>query len=190
MYVLNDKRINIDAQFEDEDGNRYANLRDPQLRAQIGVTEIADPERKDERFYFAQEIDEAPYVVNAPKTLAVMRGHLLAQINASCETAMQEVKAGYPESEVLSWAKQEEEARAFMADELAATPLLDALATARGLDKSELASRVIAKADLFATVSGTVIGKRQALEDALAELPDEATIETHQAAIEAILQKL
>ena len=101
----------------------------------------------------------------------------IVDINATCETAIAAIQAGYPASEVLSWPKQEAEARSYAADPGAATPILDALAEARGIDKAELARRVILKADAFAQYSGAVIGKRQGLEDALNALPADATVE-------------
>lgn len=101
----------------------------------------------------------------------------MEDINAACEKAITEIQASYPASEVLSWPKQEAEARAYVADPGAPTPLLDALAEARGIDKAELAGRVILKADTFAKYSGAAIGKRQALEDALNALPADATAE-------------
>lgn len=100
-----------------------------------------------------------------------------AELVAACEGDISTIRAGYSESEVLSWPKQEAEARALVVDVNAATPLLDALAEARGIDKSELAARVIAKADAFAAISGALIGKRQRLEDQLDALPADATPE-------------
>lgn len=95
------------------------------------------------------------------------RAHKLAEINAAFEIAAAGIKASYPESEVLSWDKQEKEARDFLADPQAVTPQLDAMAETRGLDKTELANRIVSKADSFAVSSGQIIGKRQALEDQL-----------------------
>lgn len=106
-----------------------------------------------------------------------VKASALASINASCEQAIVAIQSGYPSSEVLSWPKQETEARSYVADASAPTPLLDALAEARGIDKAELAARVILKADAFAKYSGAAIGKRQALEDALNALPADATAE-------------
>jgi len=39
------------------------------------------------------------------------------------------------------------------------------LAAARGLDEQELILRILAKAEAFAVLGGTIIGQRQALED-------------------------
>lgn len=83
----------------------------------------------------------------------------LPAINAKCEELMAMVKQGYPDSEVESWSKQENEARA------GGGPLTDALAQTRGIPASLLRERIIAKADAFAVYSGQIIGQRQALED-------------------------
>ena len=73
----------------------------------------------------------------------------------------------YPDREIRTFDKQESEARAYAADATASTPLLSALAQARGIPLSELVERVLAKADAFAVASGSIIGQRQALEDRL-----------------------
>jgi hypothetical protein len=69
LFVLNGNRINVDAPFVGPDGTQYVNLRDPQVRQSLGITELPDPERKDPRFYFVQEQDQEPYVVNTPRPL-------------------------------------------------------------------------------------------------------------------------
>lgn len=99
------------------------------------------------------------------------------EINVLFEQSMQQIANGYPANEVSSWAKQESEARAYIANHLAHTPLIDALASSRSVDKADLVGRIIAKADLFADISGTLIGRRQALEDTLDALPETATAE-------------
>ena len=73
----------------------------------------------------------------------------------------------YPDREIRTFDKQESEARAYAADATASTPLLSALAQARGIPLSELVERVLAKADAFAVASGSIIGQRQKLEDRL-----------------------
>lgn len=86
-------------------------------------------------------------------------GELLRWLRWECDRRLAALKAGYPDSEVLSWDKQEAEARA------GGGPLASALAAARGLDEQELIRRILAKAEAFAVLSGTIIGQRQALED-------------------------
>ena len=122
------------------------------------------------------EYDGAVFSAPVVELSAVIAGKLHA-INTACENAIAAIQAGCPVSEVLSWPKQEAEARSYVADPGAATPLIDALAEARGINKAELARRVILKADAFAQYLGTVIGKRQGLEDALNALPADATVE-------------
>lgn len=119
-------------------------------------------------------------LVDSPEPAAAIndaKKRAITAINAACEQAIASIQSGYPASEVLSWPKQEAEARAYVDDPRAMTPLLNALADARGIDKAELVARVISKADAFALYSGAMIGKRQALEDALNALPADATEE-------------
>lgn len=99
------------------------------------------------------------------KPIDIARVDQLASINKTCTDLLAAVKAGYPDAEVESWSKQESEARAYVADNTAATPLLTALSTAREVPLPDLAARVIEKADLFATASGEIIGTRQRCED-------------------------
>lgn len=99
------------------------------------------------------------------------------EINDAFESSMQQITKGYPANEVSSWAKQESEARAYTVNHLANTPLIDALASSRSVDKADLVGHIIAKADLFASISGALIGRRQALEDTLDALPATATPE-------------
>ena len=100
-------------------------------------------------------------------SLANTKARKLAEINAACDAALAALTADYPSSELLTFDKQEAEARALLADPEAATPFLTPLAAARGLETEELARKVIAKADAFTTASGHVIGLRQKDEDRL-----------------------
>ena len=64
MFKLNNTPIGLDQPFTTEDGTQYpANwirLSSAEERAAIGITEVADPESYDDRFYWG---------VNAPKLL-------------------------------------------------------------------------------------------------------------------------
>lgn len=111
--------------------------------------------------------EEAQVWWNAQRSLAESRADKRTEINAACSSALASLTAPYPQAELLTFDKQEAEARAWLADNTAPTPLLSALAAGRGIPLDELAGRIIAKADAFAAVSGFVIGQRQALEDAL-----------------------
>lgn len=64
MFIRNNKRFNIYAQ-QTIDGVTYLNFLDPVLRAELGITELAEPvapaDYSDDT-YFRNESDEAPYV--------------------------------------------------------------------------------------------------------------------------------
>ncbi len=120
---------------------------------------------------------------SAPPTTDELKQLKVAEINAAFEQDMQPIINGIPAIERESWRKQEEEARAYVANNAAFTPLIDALASSRSVNKAELVTRIIQKADLFAGISGTLIGRRQGLEDTLDALPPTATAEE----IEAIV---
>ncbi|NVF16217.1 hypothetical protein [Vreelandella maris] len=92
----------------------------------------------------------------------------LQRINDGYTAELNAILRGYPDPETKTWDKQESEARAYQSDSSAATPLIDAIANARSMDKAELVHRVIAKADAWISLSGAATGKRQALEDAIA----------------------
>lgn len=100
-------------------------------------------------------------------SLASTKVRKLAEINAACDAALAALTADYPSSELLTFDKQEAEARALLVDPEASTPFLTPLAAARGLETEELARKVLAKADAFTTASGHVIGLRQKDEDRL-----------------------
>ncbi len=100
-----------------------------------------------------------------PPPAAELRAQLLAALAAEYESRMAVIASGYPPSERESWHVQTQEARALLADPDAATPWIDAAAAARGLDRLELASRIVAKDDLYRVVHGTLSGIRQAFED-------------------------
>ena len=100
-------------------------------------------------------------------SLANTKARKLAEINAACDAALAALTASYPASELLTFDKQEAEARALLADPEAVTPFLTPLAAARGMETEALARKVIAKADAFTTASGHVIGLRQKDEDRL-----------------------
>lgn len=75
--------------------------------------------------------------------------------------------AGYPQTEIESFYRQEKEALAWRADNNADTPMLKQVARVRGVPFDVLVEKVIEKASQFAVAIGVIIGKRQAFEDRL-----------------------
>lgn len=96
---------------------------------------------------------------------AALKQRKMEAINIDFETAMSSIRATYPESEVMSWSKQELEARNYLLNKEYSTPLIDLIAAARGIDKDTLVDKVILKADQYAFATGTAVGRRQQLED-------------------------
>ena len=85
--------------------------------------------------------------------------------------------AGYPQTEIESFYRQEKEALAWQADHNTPTPMLSQIARVRGVPLEVLISKVIEKSAQFAVAIGIIIGQRQAFEDRLLALktPQELT---------------
>lgn len=109
----------------------------------------------------AELIGSIEYPASEAAVLTAAKAARLQRINAETDSMLKELSAQYPEREVLSWDQQLLEAQ----NAEAPRPLLLALATARGIDLEELVQRVLAKAEQYALVSGTILGVRQHLED-------------------------
>lgn len=118
---------------------------------------------------YAKEHPETVIEETAPAdpTLDEIKSVKLAGINSAYNTAISSLVSTYPSTELLTFDKQESEARAWKTDNSVSTPLIDALSHGRGMDKAELVSRIIKKADDFALATGYLTGQRQRYEDQL-----------------------
>ena len=85
--------------------------------------------------------------------------------------------AGYPQTEIESFYRQEKEALAWQADHNTPTPMLSQIARVRGVPLDMLIHKVIEKSAQFAVAIGIIIGQRQAFEDRFLALktPDDLT---------------
>lgn len=110
-------------------------------------------------------LGEVKLEAQAPALLEAAKAAKRIEINAACDVAVAALAASYPEREIQSWPQQVKEAEALTASPSAAAPLLTSIAAARALPIAELASRVLAKMNGYAAVSGALIGRRQAAED-------------------------
>ncbi len=146
----------------------------------VGATYNADADtwtNPDATAVASPEADEATQ-------LAAARATRLAAINAAAQAALATLASGYPDWEVSSWDQQLREAQLVaadnaLADDLAegatdAIPLVRQMATARlSLGDTTaariitLSERIIANAAAWSVAAGTIIGQRQALEDAV-----------------------
>lgn len=119
--------------------------------------------------YMTQEEWDAahPAPEPEPEPLEAIKFRKLTEINSAYQQAIATLTPTYPDDERLTFDKQEQEARSWLADNSTPTPFVDALAAGRQMEKAELVSRIIAKADAFALASGSLTGQRQRYEDLL-----------------------
>lgn len=90
-----------------------------------------------------------------------------ATINDKCDQLIGQLVVSYPKYEVETFSKQELQARAYLANGAASTPMLDYIASQRGLTRGQLASKIMAKVTVFETIAGNAVGYRQRLESAV-----------------------
>lgn len=100
-------------------------------------------------------------------TLEELKAAKLAQINEGCQSALATLTPTYPEKELLTFERQEREARALLAGDSSDVVHITAIASGRDIPVEELARKIVAKADAFSLASGLLIGQRQKWEDML-----------------------
>lgn len=102
---------------------------------------------------------------------------LLNKLADKADQLKNSLLAGYPQTEIESFYRQEKEALSWQADHNTPTPMLSQIARVRGVPLDMLISKVIEKSAQFAVAIGIIIGQRQAFEDRLVALktPDDLT---------------
>ena len=108
---------------------------------------------------------------------AQQKESLLNKLADKADQLKNSLLAGYPQTEIESFYRQEKEALAWQADHNTPTPMLSQIARVRGVPLDLLIEKVIEKSAQFAVVIGIIIGQRQAFEDRLLALktPEELT---------------
>jgi hypothetical protein len=89
MFQLNGSPISIDNEIT-INGVRYPHLRDPALREQLGIVEVADDPWYDQRFYWGvdnpKQLDdktETPEGATEPVTTKGLKSEWIAQVKAT-----------------------------------------------------------------------------------------------------------
>ena len=82
-----------------------------------------------------------------------------------------------PEFEFASWAIQASEAKAWQLDKNAPTPVLDGIATARGIPADVLKSAALRKTLAYEQLAAHVAGQRQALQSKIEAAKTQAELE-------------
>lgn len=99
------------------------------------------------------------------KELERAKSEKLEKVNSIFNNKMKSLVSSYPEMEIATFYKQEEEARLIINNEEPKTNMLASLAEQRGIELKDLAQKIINKSNEFATASGYVLGQRQKIED-------------------------
>lgn len=134
-------------------------------------------EKVDGKWRYRWRVDDLTAEQKAAK-IKELADNLRQELALAYEARMAVIATGYPPSERESWPVQTSEATALIADPQAATPWIDAAATARGLDRVELAQRIVAKDAQSRVISGTLSGVRQRIEDQIdAAVDDQAALQ-------------
>ena len=126
------------------------------------------------------EWDGNAWVISPEKQTALFAQQKEGLLNKLADKADQlknGLLAGYPQTEIESFYRQEKEALAWQADHNTPTPMLSQIARVRGVPLDLLIEKVIEKSAQFAVAIGIIIGQRQAFEDRLLALktPEELT---------------
>lgn len=118
-------------------------------------------------------LDTLMWEISAEKQTALFaqqKEDLLNKLADKADQLKNGLLAGYPQTEIESFYRQEKEALAWQADHNTATPMLTQIAQNRGVPFEILVEKVIEKSAQFAVVIGIIIGQRQAFEDCLLAL--------------------
>ena len=113
----------------------------------------------DGKLYFEDELPE--------KSITILKEEKLFEINNAYDLAVSSLVNTYPQTEILTFDKQESEAKVWKLDNSVETPLIDMLVLGRGIEKSDLVERILKKAESFALSTGYLTGLRQRYEDML-----------------------
>ena len=99
--------------------------------------------------------------------LTERKNAVLLRLAAKADELKNGLLAGYPQTEIESFYRQEKEALAWQADHNTPIPMLSQIARVRGVPLGVLIEKVIEKSAQFAVAIGIIIGQRQAFEDRL-----------------------
>lgn len=125
-----------------------------------------DPVPNEDNSAYEQKFKVTPLaediIVN---NLAGLAAYKASEARAAADAAVAPYMAEFSDVEKQTWAKQQAEVAAYLADTKAPTPTLDGLAQARGIDRAVMLEKAIAKVTAFEPLSVAVVGKQQAYED-------------------------
>lgn len=89
---------------------------------------------------------------------------LIVALNKKLDKKLESYFNQFSTTEKATWDLQLAEAKAFIADATASTPLLSEIASGRGITVSDLAQKVVEKASVYQTKVASLIGAKQSVE--------------------------
>jgi hypothetical protein len=130
---------------------------------------VGNKEREAILAWIAQGNTPDPEFTDA-ELLANAKTAKLSEVTSEYNASISALVGGADKFEIASWTKQEAEARAYIANNSVATPLLSGMVAARGLGETveQFAKIVIAKADAYQSAYATILGAYQAKQKAIA----------------------
>jgi len=136
------------------------NVRQGSTLDQIGTTDI---------FASLEPDDDSKVTYNLTaddisNTASLMRKFMRIMLNEYYDLRYKELDLETGKLEVASWVQQKAEAEAYIADNSADTPLLNALATARGITNLEMANKIITANTNYNNSVASLLESRQAIE--------------------------
>lgn len=114
---------------------------------------------------------EGWYVVTHPNPVLkddafeILVSSKVIEISTGAENLLESLATEYGAMERSTWDQQYDEALAHDADNTVDVPLLDSIATSRGMDVSELVRRIKNNRTEWVQLSGGIIGQRLAYQD-------------------------
>jgi len=138
---------------------------DPRIEKRSGPVVTVE----ENRVVYEYEIEENLYAVDNLKTSIKQKAGELFDEKVSAITSE------YTDKTKDTWSQQKAEADAYTADANAPTPMINAIVFSRGvqksdvvtriLTKSDVVTRILTKADTYAQAVGSLLGREQAISD-------------------------
>lgn len=96
----------------------------------------------------------------------------IQRINRQSQEVMEVIESQYPSFEKHTWPSQKIESERWAANDSADTPTIDAIASARGVERVSLILKTLEKVQAFNLQAATMAGKRQAIEHEIEQSSD------------------
>ncbi|MDO6718803.1 hypothetical protein Q4575_05285 [Psychrosphaera sp. 1_MG-2023] len=111
-------------------------------------------------------------IIDSFDPLVPARLEAIQRINEQSQSYMNEIESAYPSFEKHTWPAQKIESENWAVDSTCDTPVLDAIATARGVDRVTLIQKAVIKTQQYNALAATMAGKRQAFEQQIEQSND------------------